>query len=49
VRSSILALLLLVLVLVVWATRPDWAARIGVIVVCVLVYPVLRAVLFPRP
>ena len=49
VRSSVLALLLFVLVVVVWVTRPDWAARLGVIVVCVLVYPVLRILLFPRP
>jgi hypothetical protein len=49
VRSSILALLLFVLVLVVWVTRADWAARVGVIVVCVLIYPVLRLLLFPRP
>lgn len=49
VRSSILALVLLVLVIVVWVTRPDWAARVGIVIVCVLAYPVLRALLFPRP
>jgi Flp pilus assembly protein TadB len=49
IRSSLLALVLLIGVIAVWVARTDWAARLGVIVVCVLLYPVLRALLFPRP
>ena len=39
--------LLLLLNLLVWLVRPDWAARLGALVVSVLVFPVVR-LLVPR-
>ena len=40
--------LLVVLLLVGFAVRPDWAARLAFVVVAVLAYPVLRVLLFKR-
>jgi len=34
--------------LLVWLLRPDWAARLGALVVSVLVFPVLRLLLSRR-
>jgi hypothetical protein len=34
--------MLLLLNLVVWLLRPDWAARLGAFVVSLVVFPVLR-------
>ena len=39
---------LLVLVVLVWVVRDDWAARLGVLVVAVLAFPVVRLLLFGR-
>jgi Flp pilus assembly protein TadB len=40
--------LLLVLVVLVWVVRDDWAARVGALVVAALAFPVVRLVLFGR-
>ena len=47
-QNGLLAALLLVLVIVVWVGRPDWAARLGIVVLVVLAFPVLRLLLFSR-
>lgn len=47
-QNGLLVALLLVLVIVVWVVRPDWAARLGIIVLVVLAFPVLRLLLFNR-
>src|SRR6476469_3896369 len=39
---------LLALNLLVWLVRPDWAARLGALVVSVLVFPVLRLLVSRR-
>jgi len=39
---------LLLLNLLVWLVRPDWAARLGALVVSVLVFPVLRLLVSRR-
>ena len=41
-------LILLVLVALTFVVRPDWPARLAVLVVAVLAYPVLRTLLFRR-
>jgi hypothetical protein len=41
--------ILLVLNLLVWLVRPDWEARVGALVVSVLVAPVLHVMLVRRP
>jgi Flp pilus assembly protein TadB len=40
--------ILLLLNLVVWLVRPDWAARLGALVVSLLVFPVLRLLVSRR-
>jgi Flp pilus assembly protein TadB len=40
--------LLVVLLVVGFAVRPDWASRLAFVVVAVLAYPVLRVLLFRR-
>ena len=47
-QNGLLVALLLVLVIVVWVVRPDWAARLGIVVLVVLAFPVLRLLLFSR-
>lgn len=48
-RQHLVVLLVLVgLVLVGFAMRPDWAARLAFVVIAVLAYPVLRVLLFRR-
>ena len=48
VRPLALAILLLVLLVVGFAIRPDWPSRLAFLVVAVLAYPVLRVLLFKR-
>ena len=43
-----LAVVLVCLNILVWVVRPDWAARLGALVVTVLAFPVLRLLLFDR-
>ncbi len=40
--------LLLLVNLVVWLVRPDWAARVGALVVSAVVFPVVRLVVSRR-
>jgi Flp pilus assembly protein TadB len=40
--------LLLMLNLMVWLVRPDWAARLGALVVSALVFPVVRLMMQRR-
>lgn len=40
--------LLLLLNLLVWLVRPDWAARVGALVVSAVVFPVVRLVVSRR-
>lgn len=47
-QNGLLAAMLLVLVIVVWVVRPDWAARLGIVVLVVLAFPVLRLLFFSR-
>jgi len=49
-RTELMATIgvLLVLNLFVWLVRPDWAARLGALVVSVLVFPVLRLLVSRR-
>ena len=39
---------LLLLNLLVWLVRPDWAARLGAFVVSAIVFPVVRLVMQRR-
>ena len=48
IQSFVLFDLLLVLNIVIWFVSGDWAVRIGAIIVCVLVFPVLKTLIFPR-
>ena len=49
-RAELMATIgvLLLLNLLVWLVRPDWAARLGALVVSVLVFPVLRLLVSRR-
>ncbi len=47
-QHAIVVGLLLVLLVVGFAVRPDWPARLAFLVVAVLAYPVLRVLLFKR-
>ena len=47
-QGSMLVAVLLCLNVLVWVVRPDWAARLGALVVTVLAFPVLRLLLFSR-
>jgi Flp pilus assembly protein TadB len=48
-RQHLVVVGLLVLLLVVgFAVRPDWPARLAFVVVAVLAYPVLRVLMFKR-
>ena len=42
IRTSMLVAVLVCLNILVWVVRPDWAARLGALVVTVLAFPVLR-------
>jgi Flp pilus assembly protein TadB len=48
-RTGFLVALLAFVNVVVWIVRPDWEARLGVLVIGILAFPVLRTLLFPRP
>lgn len=48
VRTSLLLVFLLALNVLVWVVRPDWSARLGVLVVSVLAAPVLALFVSPR-
>ena len=48
VQNSLLVAALICLNLLVWVVRPDWPARLGILVVTVLAFPVLRLLLFSR-
>jgi Flp pilus assembly protein TadB len=47
-QNSMLFALLLAVNILVWVVRPDWAARIAVLIVTVLAAPVLATLLFRR-
>lgn len=47
-QNTVLVAGLLVVVVLVWSVRPDWAARLAVVVLVVLAFPVLRLLLFSR-
>jgi Flp pilus assembly protein TadB len=47
-QTTGLVAVLVLLNLVVWVLRGDWPAVLGALVVSVLVYPVLRLLLFAR-
>ena len=49
-RTELMAtvIVLFLVNLLVWLLRPDWAARLGALVVSVLVFPVLRLLLSRR-
>jgi hypothetical protein len=46
---TITVCILIALNLLVWIVRPDWQARIGALVVSILVAPVLHVMLVRRP
>jgi Flp pilus assembly protein TadB len=48
VQTSLLLTLLFAVNVLVWVVRPDWAARLGVLVVTVLAAPVLAVLFIPR-
>ena len=48
-QSTALVAVLVLVNLVVFVVRGDWPAVLGALVVSVLVYPVLRLLLFARP
>ncbi|HET9859904.1 MAG TPA: hypothetical protein VFQ19_09005 [Nocardioidaceae bacterium] len=48
IQNSILFAILLAVNILVWVVRPDWAARVAVLIVTVLVAPVLAMLLFRR-
>lgn len=48
VQTSLLVAALVTVNLLVWVVRPDWATRLGVLVVSVLVAPVLMTLALPR-
>jgi hypothetical protein len=48
VQTSLLLALLAAVNVLVWIVRPDWAARLGILVLTVLAAPVLSALLVRR-
>jgi hypothetical protein len=48
IRTFVLVDLLVALNIVLWFISGDWAVRLGAVIVCVLVFPVLRTVVFSR-
>jgi hypothetical protein len=48
VRTSLLLAAVGAVDVLVWVVRPDWATRLGILVVSVLVAPVLVALAAPR-
>ena len=47
IQRGLLVALLVALNVLVWVVRPDWGARLGVLVVSVLAFPVLATLLIP--
>jgi Flp pilus assembly protein TadB len=47
-QNLALAAVLLAVVVLVWVVWPHWAARLGIVMLAVLVFPVLRLLLFSR-
>ena len=47
-QTSMVVALLVCIVVLVFVVREDWAARLGVVVVAILAFPVLRLMLFGR-
>ncbi len=47
-QTSLLVAGMLCLVVLVWVVRPDWPARLAVVVLGLLAFPVLRLLLFSR-
>ena len=39
---------IILLVILVWVVRDDWASRLGIVVVALLAFPVVRLLLFSR-
>ena len=48
VRTTLLVVLLLLINVFVWVVRDDWGARLGALVVSLLVAPVLATLVAPR-
>lgn len=48
IQRSLLGAFLLAVNILVWVVRPDWAARLGVLIICILAAPVLATMLFRR-
>jgi hypothetical protein len=48
IQTSLVVALLVALNVLVWSVRPDWVARLAVLVVSALVAPVLVTLLVPR-
>ena len=48
IQTSLLVAFLLAVNILVWVVRPDWAARLAVLIFSVLTAPVLALILFPR-
>jgi Flp pilus assembly protein TadB len=48
VETSLLVAMMVAVNVLVWVVRPDVQARVGVLVVSVLVFPVLHVLLLPR-
>jgi Flp pilus assembly protein TadB len=48
IRTSLLVAFLLAVNVLVWVVRPDWAARLAVLIVSILAAPVLATLLFRR-
>ncbi len=48
IQNFVLVDLLLVLNVVIWFVSADWGVRVGALIVCVLVFPVLKTLIFPR-
>ena len=48
IQTSLLVASLLAVNILVWVVRPDWAARLGVLIISILAAPVLATLLFRR-
>jgi hypothetical protein len=48
IQNFVLVDLLLVLNIVIWFVSGEWGVRLGALIVCVLTFPVLKTLIFPR-
>jgi len=48
IQTSLLVAILLTVNILVWVVRPDWAARLGVLIISIFAAPVLATLLFRR-